>query len=256
VRGRDRAAAQGRQRPGGAAGVHRRAPHAELPGHRDARGAAAAGRRQRPEHRGERLGERQRHPAAAECAVGPGARNRAAHQGGRLADVRPLEATLAMPVGQVLIEGRIVIGNNDFERSLSARFGLSNYQKYGSTGLVTTSGTAAGTDQALGSALTNLAGSPPGNPTIYPISVPSGSAASNRYNVTLPVTSAAGTIALGILGNYFIVDLELSAAQAETQANIISSPRVITANQKEAIIEQGVEIPYQQSAKGPTPGSS
>ena len=50
-------------------------------------------------------------------------------------------------------------------------------------------------------------------------------------------------IALGILGNNFIVDLELSAAQAETQANIISSPRVITANQKEATIEQGVEIP-------------
>src|SRR5205807_1266947 len=83
--------------------------------------------------------------------------------------------------------------------------------------LVTTSGTAAGTDQAIGSALTNLAGSPPGNPTIYPISVPTGSAASNRYNVNLPVTSAAGTIALGILGNNFIVDLELSAAQAETQ---------------------------------------
>ncbi|TLY92982.1 MAG: type IV pilus secretin PilQ [Gammaproteobacteria bacterium] len=166
----------------------------------------------------------------------------------RLADVRRLVATLDIPVRQVLIEARIVIVNNDFERSLGARFGLSNYQKYGSTGLVTTSGTAAGTDQAIGSALTNLAGSPPGNPTIYPISVPTGSAASNRYNVNLPVTSAAGTIALGILGNNFIVDLELSAAQAETQANIISSPRVITANQKEAIIEQGVEIPYQQSA--------
>jgi len=166
----------------------------------------------------------------------------------RLADVRRLVATLDIPVRQVLIEARIVIVNNDFERSLGARFGLSNYQKYGSTGLVTTSGTAAGTDQAIGSALTNLAGSPPGNPTIYPISVPTGPAASNRYNVNLPVTSAAGTIALGILGNNFIVDLELSAAQAETQANIISSPRVITANQKEAIIEQGVEIPYQQSA--------
>src|SRR5947207_1434751 len=160
----------------------------------------------------------------------------------RLADVRRLVATLDIPVRQVLIEARIVIVNNDFERSLGARFGLSNYQKYGSTGLVTTSGTAAGTDQAIGSALTNLAGSPPGNPTIYPISVPTGSAASNRYNVNLPVTSAAGTIALGILGNNFIVDLELSAAQAETQANIISSPHVITANQTEAIIEQGVEL--------------
>src|SRR6185437_8142059 len=73
-------------------------------------------------------------------------------------------------------------------------------------------------------------------------------AAANRYNVNLPVSNPAGTFALGILGNNFIVDLELSAAQAETQANIISSPRVITANQKEATIEQGTEIPYQQSA--------
>jgi len=162
----------------------------------------------------------------------------------RLADVRRLVATLDIPVRQVLIEARIVIVNNDFERSLGARFGLSNYQKYGSTGLVTTTGTAAGTDQAIGSALTNVASTG----SIYPISVPTGPLAPNRYNVNLPVTSAAGSIALGILGNNFIVDLELSAAQAETQANIISSPRVITANQKEATIEQGVEIPYQQSA--------
>ena len=162
----------------------------------------------------------------------------------RLADVRRLVATLDIPVRQVLIEARIVIVNNDFERSLGARFGLTNYQKYGSTGLVTTTGTAAGTDLAIGSALTNVASTG----SIYPVSVPTGSSATNRYNVNLPVTSAAGTIALGILGNNFIVDLELSAAQAETQANIISSPRVITANQKEAIIEQGVEIPYQQSA--------
>jgi type IV pilus assembly protein PilQ len=79
--------------------------------------------------------------------------------------------------------------------------------------------------------------------------VPTGTTnASNRYNVNLPVSNPAGSFALGILGSNFIVDLELSAAQAETQANIISSPRVITANQKEATIEQGVEIPYQQSA--------
>jgi type IV pilus assembly protein PilQ len=66
--------------------------------------------------------------------------------------------------------------------------------------------------------------------------------------VNLPVSNPAGTFAFGILGNNFIVDLELSAAQAETEADIIASPRVITANQKEATIEQGVEIPYQQSA--------
>jgi type IV pilus assembly protein PilQ len=162
----------------------------------------------------------------------------------RLTDIRRLVATLDIPVRQVQIEARIVIVNNDFERSLGARFGFTNYQKNGQTGLVTTTGTAAGTDQAIGSALTNVQK----GGSIYPISVPTGTNAANRYNVNLPVSSPAGTWALGILGNNYIVDLELSAAQAETQANIISSPRVITANQKEATIEQGVEIPYQQSA--------
>ena len=162
----------------------------------------------------------------------------------RLADVRRLVATLDIPVRQVLIEARIVIVNNDFSRDLGARFGFTNNQKNGNTGLVTTTGTAAGTDQAIGSAITNAQGTG----SIFPVAVPTGNTASNRYNVNLPVSNPAGSFALGILGNNFIVDLELSAAQAETQANIISSPRVITANQKEATIEQGVEIPYQQSA--------
>jgi type IV pilus assembly protein PilQ len=162
----------------------------------------------------------------------------------RLADVRRLVATLDIPVRQVLIEARIVIVNNDFTRDLGARFGFTNNQKNGNSGLVTTTGNAAGTDLAIGSAITNRNG----GGSVFPVSVPTGSTASNRYNVNLPVTNPAGTFALGILGNNFIVDLELSAAQAETQANIISSPRVITANQKEATIEQGVEIPYQQSA--------
>jgi len=166
----------------------------------------------------------------------------------RLADVRRLVATLDIPVRQVLIEARIVIVNNDFARDLGARFGFTNNQKNGNTGLVTTTGTAAGTDLAIGSAITNVQASPPGNPSVFPIAVPTGPTASNRYNVNLPVSNPAGSFALGILGSNFIVDLELSAAQAETQANIISSPRVITANQKEASIEQGVEIPYQQSA--------
>ena len=162
----------------------------------------------------------------------------------RLADVRRLVATLDIPVRQVLIESRIVIVNNDFARDLGARFGFTNVQKSGNNGLVTTTGNAFGTDQIISSGLTNRVGT--GTP--FPVTLPSGSTAANRYNVNLPVTNPAGSFALGILGNNFLVDLELSAAQAETQANIISSPRVITANQKEATIEQGVEIPYQQSA--------
>ena len=162
----------------------------------------------------------------------------------RLSDIRRLVATLDIPVRQVLIEARIVIVTNDFKRDLGVIFGFTNVQKNGNSGLVTTTGNAAGSDQIIGSGLANVqkTGSP------FPVSVPTGGTAANRYNVNLPVSNPAGTFALGILGNNFIVDLELSAAQAETQANIISSPRVVTANQKEATIEQGVEIPYQQSA--------
>jgi type IV pilus assembly protein PilQ len=78
--------------------------------------------------------------------------------------------------------------------------------------------------------------------------VPTGDAAINRYNVNLPVSNPAGSLAFLLLGSDYIVDLELSAAQAEGRGEVVSSPRIITANQKEAIIEQGTEIPYQQSA--------
>jgi type IV pilus assembly protein PilQ len=58
----------------------------------------------------------------------------------------------------------------------------------------------------------------------------------------------AGSIAFALLGNSHILDLELSAAQTEGRGKVVSSPRFITANQKQATIKQGVEIPYQQSA--------
>ena len=163
----------------------------------------------------------------------------------RLADIRRLVATLDIPVRQVLIEARIVIVNDDFKRDLGARVGYTTAQANGSNGIWTTSGTAQATDTAIGSALANRATS--GSP--YPVSIPTGATgAPTRYNVNLPVPTPAGSFALGILGSNYIVDLELSAAQAETRAEVISSPRVITANQKEATIETGTEIPYQQSA--------
>ena len=162
----------------------------------------------------------------------------------RLADVRRLVTLLDIPVKQVLIESRIVIVTNDFERDLGARFGVTATRANGTNGLYETTGTAAGTDTGISSALSNLTT----NGTVYPVSIPTGATATNRYNVNLPVATPAGSIALGILGSDFLVDLELSAAQVENRGTVISSPRVITANQKEASIEQGVEIPYQQSA--------
>jgi len=163
----------------------------------------------------------------------------------RIADIRRLVATLDIPVRQVQIEARLVIVNDDFQRELGARLGFSGVNKNGATGIVTTTGTAAGTDTVISSALTNVNGAT-GQP--FPVTFPTGTNAAQRYNVNLPVTNPAGSIAIGILGADYIVDLELSAAQAETRANIVSAPRVITANQKKAKILQGTEIPYQQSA--------
>jgi type IV pilus assembly protein PilQ len=164
----------------------------------------------------------------------------------RIADVRRLVATLDIPVRQVLIEARIVVVTNDYERDLGAVMGLTATRHNGSNGLFETTGTAAGVDQGVSSAITNLGTA--GNGTVYPVSLPTGTNAPNRYNVNLPVASPAGSIALGILGSDFLVDLELDAAQKENRGTVISSPKVITANQHEANIKQGIEIPYQQSA--------
>lgn len=162
----------------------------------------------------------------------------------KIAEVRRLVATLDIPVRQVLIEARIVVVTNDFERDLGALFGVTATHHNGTNGLFETTGTAAGVDQGVSSAITNLGT----NGTVYPVTVPTGSNAANRYNVNLPVATPAGSIALGILGSDFLVDLELDAAQQENRGTVISSPKVITANQREATIRQGVEIPYQQSA--------
>ncbi len=162
----------------------------------------------------------------------------------RLADIRRLVATLDIPIRQVQIEARIVIVNDDFTRELGVRAGYTGIRRNGNDGVVVTSGSAEATDTALDSALDNLQD----NGTPYPVGIPTGTNASNRYNVNLPVQNAAGRIATMILGSNYIVDLELSAAQAEGRGRVVSSPRLLTANQKEASIEQGVEIPYQESA--------
>ena len=162
-----------------------------------------------------------------------------------LDQINRLVARLDVPVRQVEIEARVVLVNDDFERQLGARLGLTNVYGNGNNGIITTTGTAAGEDTMIGSALNNL--STTGN--INPVLVPTGSGGfPQRYNVNLPVGNPDGSIAVGILSGAHLVDLELSAAEAETEAKDISSPRVITANQKQATIMQGVEIPYQQSA--------
>lgn len=162
-----------------------------------------------------------------------------------IANVRQLVATLDVPVRQVLIEARIVVVSEDFARDLGVRAGFTGTRRNGNDGLYSTSGSATATDTILGSALDNLSG---GSGTPYPVDVPTGSNAQRRYNVNMPVASPAGSLALMVLGSDYIVDLELSAAQSEGKGEVVSSPRVITANQKEALIAQGTEIPYQEAA--------
>ncbi len=165
----------------------------------------------------------------------------------KLADIRRLVGTLDIPVRQVLIEARIVVVNDDFTRELGVRAGFTGKDvSNGGSNLALVGGSAAATDVGLESALDNLANS--GGTSVNPVAVPTGAGAANRYNVNLPVANPAGRLAFMLLGSDYIVDLELSAAQAEGRGEIISSPRVITANQREASIEQGVEIPYQESA--------
>jgi type IV pilus assembly protein PilQ len=159
-----------------------------------------------------------------------------------LADIRRLVQTLDVPVKQVLIEARIVIVSDTFERDLGARFGVTNYQKSGNNGLLSITGNGAGVNTMTQSAITNLAGIPS---VVTPVATP---ILDNRYQVNLPAAHANGSIGIGLLTGNTIVDLELTAAQNEGKSETISSPRVITANQKQATIMQGVEIPYQESA--------
>ncbi len=160
-----------------------------------------------------------------------------------LTAIRNMVATLDIPVRQVLIESRIVIVADDFSRDLGVRAGFTRISD-DVKDLMAISGSSQATDSIMGSALDNLANS--GQP--FPVEVPFGPAF-ERYNVNMPVANPAGRIALSILDfDDFLIDLELSAAQSEGRGEIKSTPRVITANQREAIIEQGVEIPYQESA--------
>jgi len=164
----------------------------------------------------------------------------------RLDDIRRLVGTLDIPIRQVQIEARIVIVADDFSRELGVRAGFTGNAANGNDGLYATSGTAQSVDTTLQSALDNLAS---GSGTPYPVDIPTGVVgAPSRYNVNLPVASPAGSLAFMILGSDYLVDLEISAAQNEGRGEIISTPRVITANQREASIEQGVEIPYEESA--------
>jgi len=161
----------------------------------------------------------------------------------RLADIRRLVATLDVPIRQVLIEARIVVVSDTFERDLGAKLGFTSLNSAGSN-LLSVSGTAAGSDGVLTSTTPGAAGAVP----LTGASALTAQALANRYQVNLPAANLNGTFGVSLLSGSHLIDLELSAAENEGKSETISSPRVITANQKQATIRQGVEIPYQESA--------
>jgi len=168
----------------------------------------------------------------------------------RLVAARELIRVLDIPIRQVMIEARIVIADDDFAKDLGVRFGVTSINDRNSD-LIFGSGSLDATDSMAGSALDNLANTPVGMaPTPYPIEIPFGAGGiPQRLNVNMPVVgNNAGRIALSILGANTLLDLELSALQLEARGEVVSNPRVITANQKEALIEQGTEIPYQRAS--------
>ena len=144
-----------------------------------------------------------------------------------LLSVRQLLLELDIPVRQVLIESRVVIANDDFSKELGARFGVTSTDATPTAGYnATTSGTLGGVADADNGGLFTLG--------------------AGGLNTNLPVQNPAGTFALALsklpLGT--LLELELSAAQIEGRGEVVSSPRVITADSHTAKIEQGVEIPY------------
>jgi type IV pilus assembly protein PilQ len=166
----------------------------------------------------------------------------------KITEIRELIRLLDRPVDQVLIESRIVIADESFGRELGAKFGLSGAYEDGDGNVIATGGGTSATDNMLNEALANRrAGRNSGLPVGVPnqpgggILVPS---LDQRLNVNLPVVSPAGSFALAVLGQDYLLDLELSALSQEGKGEVISSPRVITSNQREAVIRQGDEVGY------------
>ena len=178
--------------------------------------------------------------------------------GGRLEEVRRLITQLDVPVRQVLIEARIVIADDKWGRQLGARFGTqsvfsSNQYNFGVSGtaLDTVAPVANNPVSRGSSSLTYNQGTPN---LIYAVppqigTIPMG-AQPEQLNVNLPVVGAAGQLALSILnlGSGNLVNVELSALEADNRGKVVSSPRVITADKKKAVISQGTEIPYLTAA--------
>ncbi len=166
----------------------------------------------------------------------------------RLEEVRRVIAQVDIPVRQVLIEARIVQADDSFSRSLGVRLGFNRINaKMGGT-----RGSIGGTLEGVHD-LSGLPGSMMSGVTPLP----------NTNFVNLPASSGVGSgntasFALSLFnpGMTKFLNLELSALEADERGKVVSSPRVLTTDQRTAVIEQGTEIPYKTDAGGTLGGTS
>ena len=140
----------------------------------------------------------------------------------KVAQMRELIDHIDRPVDQVLIEGRIVIASDTFARDLGAKFGIGGSKVYGGN-TATIGNNAPGGGQPATRGLN--------------VNLPAGT-------FTNPGAAGAPSLAYTLLGANFNLDLELSALQEEGRGEVISNPRIVTANQREGVIKQGKEIGY------------
>jgi type IV pilus assembly protein PilQ len=167
----------------------------------------------------------------------------------KIRELRELIAVLDRPVQQVLIESRIVVATDDFTRELGVKWGVQALHTTSGGNVITTAPQGGGNGAAslaIERGNNNSGAANASGVTTY-------QTGAGGFNVNLPAANPMGSFGLAILGANYLVDLELSAAQTEGRGEVISSPRVITANQQEAVIRQGQQIgyvTYQNSATG------
>lgn len=167
----------------------------------------------------------------------------------KLREVKALIALLDRAVDQVLIEARIVVAAESFARELGARFGISAGYEDSNGNILTTSGSQNGADRMANLALLNrFAGRGSGLPVGAPGGAGSGintPALADRLNLNLPAgLPGAASVGFALLGADYLLDLELSALETEGRGEVVSSPRVITTNQREAFVRQGRELGF------------
>lgn len=158
--------------------------------------------------------------------------------GAKLDEIRDLVSRLDIPVRQVLVESRIVIANDDFAKDLGVKLGITGTGSFSDNNVIVSGGRPGdlAVDPGFGpTGIENPAGS--GNQALL-VNLPQ----------TLSATRGGGVnFLLGKIGSH-LLRLELSAMQQEGRGELVSSPRVITADQNKATIKQGVEIPYQEAS--------